>query len=129
MSSCDQTKGSVSFQQPDAKKRIASNTADTPPTADFQAGKSTPAPLRANVPADAVALSYNITVTQGTASGDLRVYRTGITPPLVSTINYRAGQTLANNGVVVLGAAGDFVIQSDSAGSVQVIIDVNGYFK
>jgi uncharacterized protein affecting Mg2+/Co2+ transport len=81
------------------------------------------------VPADAIALSYNLTVTQATAAGDLRVYSTGITPPFVSTINYAAGQTRANNGVVVLGAAGDFVIQSDSAGSVQVIIDVNGYFK
>jgi uncharacterized repeat protein (TIGR01451 family) len=82
------------------------------------------------VPADAVALSFNLTVTQGTASGDLRVYRTGITPPLLSTIDYHAGQTLANNGVTLLGTAGDFVVESDQvSGSVQVIIDVNGYFK
>jgi uncharacterized repeat protein (TIGR01451 family) len=82
------------------------------------------------VPAGAVALSYNITVTQGSADGDLRVYPAGLTPPLVSVINYRAFQTRANNGVIALGASGDFVVASDQpSGTVQVIIDVNGYFR
>jgi biotin transporter BioY len=82
------------------------------------------------VPPAAKALSFNITVTQGTAFGDLRVYPAGIAPPLVSVINYAAGQTRANNGVVVLGAAGDLVVQSDQpSGTVHVIIDVNGYFQ
>jgi len=82
------------------------------------------------IPADATALSYNITVTGATADGDLRVYATGAFVPLVSVINYAAGQTRANNGVVALGAAGDFVVQSDQlTGTVHVIIDVDGYFK
>jgi uncharacterized repeat protein (TIGR01451 family) len=82
------------------------------------------------VPAGATALSFNITVTQGTAAGDLRVYRADIAPSLFSVINYAANQTRANNGVVVLGAAGDFVVQSDQpTGTVEVIIDVNGYFQ
>jgi uncharacterized repeat protein (TIGR01451 family) len=82
------------------------------------------------VPAGATALSFNITVTQGTAAGDLRVYGADIAPALFSVINYAAAQTRANNGVVVLGTAGDFVVQSDQpTGTVEVIIDVNGYFQ
>ncbi|MGE5232816.1 MAG: hypothetical protein ACM3OB_01805, partial [Acidobacteriota bacterium] len=82
------------------------------------------------VPVDAKQVSINITVTQPTAAGDLRVYPTGIATPLVSIINYSANQTRANNGVVALGASGDFVVQCDqSSGTVQVIVDVNGYFK
>jgi uncharacterized repeat protein (TIGR01451 family) len=82
------------------------------------------------VPAGATALSYNITVTQGTADGDLRIYPVGITPPLVSVINYRSSQTRANNGITLLGSGGDFVVKSDQpSGTLQVIIDVNGYFR
>ncbi|HYL06514.1 MAG TPA: DUF11 domain-containing protein, partial [Thermoanaerobaculia bacterium] len=82
------------------------------------------------VPAGATALSYNITVTEATADGDLRIYPAGITPPLVSVINYRSSQNRANNGITILGAGGDFVVESDQpSGTVQVIIDVNGYFR
>jgi hypothetical protein len=82
------------------------------------------------VAAGARALSFNITVTLATAAGNLRLYGAGVAPPLVSTINYVAGQTRANNGVVALGAAGDFVVQSGQpTGTAHVIIDVNGYFQ
>jgi uncharacterized repeat protein (TIGR01451 family) len=82
------------------------------------------------IPADAKALSYNVAVTLGTAQGDLRFYPNGGTTPLVAVINYVANQTRTNNGIVVLGGAGDFVIKSDQpSGTVHVIIDLNGYFK
>ncbi len=69
-------------------------------------------------------------MTLGTATGDLRVYPTGMAPPLVSAVNYAAGQTRAGNGVLTLGAAGDFVVESDQlTGTVHVIIDVSGYFQ
>src|SRR5581483_10261188 len=38
---CDHLKGSDSFQAPETKKTIASNTAQTPPISFFQAGRST----------------------------------------------------------------------------------------
>ncbi len=82
------------------------------------------------VPAGAKALSFNITVTLATAQGNLRVYPAGVASPLVSVINYLADQNRANNGVVGLGATGDFVVESGQAtGTVQVIVDVNGYFQ
>jgi len=50
--------------------------------------------------------------------------------PLVSTINYRAGQTRANDAVAVLGAAGDLTVHCDQgAGTAHLILDVNGYFQ
>jgi CSLREA domain-containing protein len=82
------------------------------------------------IPASAKAVSINVTVTGPTAAGDLRLFAGGAALPLVSTINYRAMQTRANNAVVTLGASGDIDVLSDQAsGSVQFILDVNGYFQ
>ena len=55
---------------------------------------------------EAAAVSINVTITQPTASGDLRVHPGESAIPLVSTINYRPGQTRANNAIVPLGALG-----------------------
>ena len=50
---------------------------------------------------------------------------------LVSTINFRKSQTRANNAVAVLGPSGAIVIRDDQAigNSVNLIIDINGYFQ
>jgi hypothetical protein len=76
------------------------------------------------------AASINVTVTQSTQGGDLRIYAAGTALPLASTINYSANQTRANNAIVPLNAAGQIAIHLDQvAGSVQVILDVNGYVE
>ncbi len=50
--------------------------------------------------------------------------------PFASTINYSANQTRANNAFVPLGASGQLAIRLDqAAGSVHVILDVNGYVE
>jgi hypothetical protein len=72
----------------------------------------------------------NLTVIQPGAAGDLRFFPGGSAAPLVSTINYRAGQTRANNAVAGLGAAGDLTVHCDQgAGTAHLILDVNGYFE
>jgi hypothetical protein len=82
------------------------------------------------IPSSAVAVSINVTVTQPSAAGDLRVFPGGTPLPLVSAINYQAGQTRANNAVAKLGTAGDLAVRCDQAsGTVQLIIDANGYFQ
>ena len=82
------------------------------------------------IPATAKALSANVTVTQGTAAGDLRLSAAGAALQLTSSINYRAGVTRANNAAIPLGLGGGFSVHSDqTSGTVQVIIDVNGYFQ
>lgn len=85
---------------------------------------------RCGVPATAKAVAMNLTVTQPTAAGDLRVYPANTTMPLVSAINYRSGQTRANNVQIGLDSYAALGIRCDQAsGSVQVIIDVTGYYQ
>ena len=82
------------------------------------------------IPASATSVSTNVTITGPTAQGHLTFNPAGTPPPLVSTINYRAGQTRANNAILLLGAAGDFVVSCGQAsGTVDFILDVNGYFQ
>ena len=82
------------------------------------------------IPADARSVSLNVTITQPTAAGDLRLFPGGAALPLVSTINYRAGQTRANNAIATLGDSGDLSVRCDqTSGTVHLIVDVNGYFE
>jgi len=53
--------------------------------------------------------------------------------PAVSTINFSAGQTRANNAIATLAADGSgyliaFAVVA-GGGSVDLILDVNGYFQ
>jgi uncharacterized repeat protein (TIGR01451 family) len=81
------------------------------------------------VPANATAVSLTITATEPTAPGFLQILPTGVPVSTVSSINYGAGQTRANNGVFSLGAGGEVDVRCGQAsGSVQFIIDVSGYF-
>jgi pectate lyase len=77
----------------------------------------------------ATAVAVNVTVTQPTVTGHLRLYPAG-TSPLVSSLNYRAGQTRANNAVVGLSASGQLTIRNGQhSGTAHVILDVSGYFE
>jgi hypothetical protein len=82
------------------------------------------------VPAAAKAVSVNVTVTQPTAAGNLRLYPSGIPRPLASTINYVPGLTRANNAVVPLGSLGEMAVYcAQASGNAHFILDVNGYFQ
>jgi hypothetical protein len=84
---------------------------------------------RCGVPATARAVSVNVTVTEPTDFGFLSLFAVGGVPPLTSTINFRPGQTRANNAAVTLGPAGDLVVRAGMAsGGVHVLLDVAGYF-
>ncbi len=85
---------------------------------------------KCGVPSTAQAVVFNLTVTQPTNLGDLRAFAAGSTLPLASTVNWRAGQTRANNAVITLGPNGDIVIHVDqTTGTVDFIADVSGYFE
>jgi hypothetical protein len=85
---------------------------------------------RCGIPATAVALATNITVKDASAPGNLRLYPAGTDLPLVSSINYVPGQTIANNAVVSLSPSGAITVYCSQAwGSVQFILDVSGYFE
>ena len=82
------------------------------------------------IPAGAKAISLNVTVTGAGTPGDLRLRAGGTAQTLASTINYRAGRARANNSLVALGPAGDFIVRcTQPSGTVHLIVDVNGYFQ
>ncbi len=84
---------------------------------------------RCGIPASARAISVNVTVTGPTAAGNVRLFAAGAPVPLVSSLNYSAGQTRGNNGVVGLSATGLAIRAVQGAGTTHVILDVNGYFE
>jgi hypothetical protein len=83
------------------------------------------------IPATAVAVSVNVTVTQPTAPGNLKIYPTTSPRPLMSVIDFVAGLTRANNAIVALANDGSGTVDvfNDSGGTVHLTIDVNGYFE
>ncbi len=83
------------------------------------------------IPSTAKAVSVNLAVTLSTAAGNVRLFATGQPVPTVSSINYSAGQTRANNAVVTLDGSGQIsAFVGQTAGTtVHLIVDVNGYFQ
>lgn len=87
-------------------------------------------PGECQIPSTAKAISVNLTVTQPTSLGYLALFPGGTAAPLASTINFRAGQTRANNAIVPISATGTLsVLDGQGSGTTHFILDVNGYFQ
>ncbi len=83
------------------------------------------------IPATAMAVSANITVFDITGAGGNGVFWVSTSsPPTTAWINYPPSETQrANAGVVPLNGSGQIVVQvNQGAGSVDFIVDVNGYY-
>ncbi|QMU75770.1 right-handed parallel beta-helix repeat-containing protein [Streptacidiphilus sp. PB12-B1b] len=75
----------------------------------------------------------NVTATQPKAGGDLTLYANGQKRPTSSNINFTSGQTVPNLVTVPLlhDAADDETgaeIYNNSSGSVQIVVDEEGYY-
>jgi M6 family metalloprotease-like protein len=82
------------------------------------------------IPATAKAVSVNVTVVDATADGHLTVFPAGAPMPTASTVNFRTGQTRANNAIVRLGTAAAATVSSGQpTGTVHVVVDVTGWFE
>jgi serine protease len=83
------------------------------------------------IPATAKAVSLNATITGPTnGPGFLTLYPGGTERPVVSMLNYIAGQTRTNNAIAPLGTAGSLTAYiRQGTGEAHLIIDVNGYFE
>jgi len=86
---------------------------------------------RCGIPASAKAVSLNATAVTPPAAGNLRFFPGDGAAPNASTLNFVAGQTRANNAIVMLASSGSgtFVVRNSATASVDVVIDVNGYFE
>ncbi len=85
------------------------------------------------VPTTATAIAANVTVTAPTALGFLTLYPGDSPVPAVATLNFSGGQTRTNNAVVQLATdgGGSYALSAfvSGSGTVEVIVDVAGYFE
>ena len=80
------------------------------------------------VPAEAVgAAALNVTATNPTQSSFLTVWPAGQVRPATSNLNTTAGMSVANMVAVGVGSGGQVNIYN-AAGTVDVLVDVMGYF-
>lgn len=86
---------------------------------------------RCGIPSSAKAVSFNVTAVSTGAPGHLRFFPGDTVPPRASSLNFTAGQTRANNAIVMLASSGSatLALKNVSSANVDVVIDVNGYFE
>ncbi|MEM1333200.1 MAG: hypothetical protein AAGG08_07040 [Actinomycetota bacterium] len=80
---------------------------------------------RANVPDDATGVVVNITTVGARTPGFVTVYPCDEDVPSTSSVNFLAGQVVANSAVVKLSADGEMCVFSSS--DVHVIVDATAY--
>ncbi len=78
--------------------------------------------------AAAGAAVLNATVTGASTGSLLTIFPQGTLRPLVSNINFSPGEQRANLVIVRLGSGGGVTVHNDS-GSVDVVLDLVGYFQ
>ncbi len=87
------------------------------------------APHCAGIPAGAEAYSLNFTVIAAAGAFQnafLTAWPTGGAQPVVSTLNFNAGQLVANAAIVPAGTNGSINVFVNAPG--HLLIDINGYF-
>ncbi len=89
-------------------------------------------PPACGIPSDAKVVSANVTVVNPGAQGDIVIYpATLATAPNASTISFRAGKTRANNCQLLLASdgTGRIVVKNNAAATLNLVVDVHGYFR
>jgi uncharacterized repeat protein (TIGR02543 family) len=85
------------------------------------------------VPANATAVVLNVTAVAGTGSSSLTVYANGTGRPITTNLNFTPGKVVATLMTVTLGMSTVSDAQREvniynQAGTVNVVVDVEGYF-
>lgn len=96
----------------------------------LRGGSTTPLDIagRAGVPpSGAGSVVVNVTVATPSRAGYVTVFPGGARRPLASTVNFAAGQTVANTAIVPLGADGRILLYN-FAGDIDAVVDVLGWF-
>ncbi|MGI8416047.1 MAG: hypothetical protein ACR2P2_07530 [Nakamurella sp.] len=77
---------------------------------------------------DVGAVALNVTAVAPTAPGSLTVFAAGTARPYASNLNFQAGQNVPNLVITAVGEGGTVSIYNGSAGTVQLLADIHGYF-
>jgi len=80
------------------------------------------------VPANAVAVTGNLAVTNQTTAGFVYLGPDPVTAPTSSTVNFPLGDTRASGVTVALGPGGTLSATFGYAGTADLVFDVTGYF-
>ncbi|WP_156969603.1 hypothetical protein [Knoellia subterranea] len=84
---------------------------------------------RGGIPTSGVgSVALNVTATQPTTGGWLKVWPAGQAAPSTSTVNFVRGATVANTVVVGVDSLERFNVGNYGGGSTHVIVDVTGWF-
>jgi hypothetical protein len=87
-----------------------------------------PAPC-GTIPATAEAYSFNITVIpQSGTVNYVTLWPTGSAQPVVSTLNDTEGSIVSNAAIISAGTSGSVNLYNSGPASINVVIDMNGYF-
>jgi ELWxxDGT repeat protein len=81
------------------------------------------------IPETAQALAVNVTTVDPSLPGHLLLYRAATNPPGTSSLSFTPGRVQANNATVHLGGGAFSVMAFPEALTVQVIVDVTGYYE
>ena len=83
------------------------------------------------IPADATAITGNLTVVGQTKAGYLSITKANVPNPATSNLNFPLGDTRANGVSVPLNGTGALwiVYKSAAGGTTHVILDVTGYYR
>ena len=102
---------------------------DTRATAPLRANTEFPLTIggRSGVPADAASVAVNVTVTRPAAAGYLTVWPCGTARPTTSTLNFAAGQTVANAVIAPLGEGGRWCAVASA--DTDLLVDITGWFR
>lgn len=100
---------------------------NTPVSLDFR-GRSVTLPdgTAATIPADVAAVNINLTATENGEPGYLTVWPCDDDRPVASSLNYQAGDTVANGVTASLDGSGRLCIYAKSR--THVVIDLLGWF-
>jgi alpha-tubulin suppressor-like RCC1 family protein len=80
------------------------------------------------VPVDAAAVSVNVTVVWPSAAGFVSVWPSGEAQPATSSVNFVAGQVVANQVTVKLGASHSIDLVTN-AGCPHIVVDLTGAYR
>ncbi|MFF9050864.1 hypothetical protein ACF09Z_06835 [Streptomyces erythrochromogenes] len=81
------------------------------------------------VPKGITAVALNVTVTNSAEAGHLSVFPGGSPTPTASSVNFTAGQTVANSVIVPVGADGSISVFNGAWAGADVIVDVVGHYS
>jgi hypothetical protein len=81
------------------------------------------------IPADAAAVSINVTVVNASVVGEMTGYPANVARPGTSTIYYPVSYARANNAILKIGDGALAFFNNQASGSAHLIIDVNGFFR